>query len=110
MASCHATSSFGSSANVEEGSQQVDCRDRDNRAEQFKLEPTEIDVFHPGWPVFTVAGVQLRDEILVAYKRHHQGQISNQRQVDEAEHKHHEFPLLHGKQEGNGHDQLFHEP
>ena len=34
---CHVL--FRQFANVEEGSQQVDCRDRDNRAEQLKLEP-----------------------------------------------------------------------
>ena len=75
-----------SGVDVHEGLQHLDRRDRDDRGEQLLLQPAEIDLGHPVRPVRMAAGIDLRDEILVAGKHHDQDQIAGQRHVDQRQH------------------------
>jgi len=50
------------------------------------LQAVKVDLGHPIWPVRVTAGIDPRDEILVAREHHDHDQIADQRYVDQAEH------------------------
>ncbi len=66
---------------VNEGLEQVNAGDGDDGADELHLEVGEIHMPHPGRPVFMIAAINLRYEVLIASKNNDDQQVGEQRQV-----------------------------
>ncbi len=79
---------------VHERLQDLDRRYRDDGGKQLLLQPGKIDLGHPFRPVRMAAGIDPRDEILIAGKHHDHDQIADQRDVDQRQHAEDDVGLL----------------
>ncbi|MPN22749.1 hypothetical protein SDC9_170132 [bioreactor metagenome] len=70
-------------ADVHEGLEQFDPGNGDDRADQLHLQVGEADMAHPVRAVLVVAGVDLRDEVLVAGEDDDDQQVGDHHDVDQ---------------------------
>ena len=87
----------------------MDARDGDDRTDQLQFQAAEVDLAHPVGPVLAVARIDLRDEVLIARKDHHQKQVARKHEVDQREHAQDHLGLAHLKHRGRKQDQFLRE-